>query len=538
MAATAVAQKGEGKAKFAILPVLVLIMAQMGTSGDNGALSLCATALTQDLHATAADIQLANMVYSLMAGAFMIAGGLMGTIIGWKKNFRVGALLCAAGEVVLAMAPNMAVFIWGGRTLVGFGASFMIPSVLGLVPKIYHGSQRVLAFGCIGAASGLSALLPLLLAIVLQVGGMRVTFLALAVYFVLVFLFSLKLPEISQDDEKLKFDGIGVCMAAVGLFLFLVGVSRISAWGLIEPFADCPFTIAGISPCLPMAIAGIIVLAVMIKVEKGVEQKNGLALLPQSFLRTPQVLAGLAASAITFFFMGVQSILMAPYLQLVAGWSPSIVGVLSIVVGIPTFAFSIGIPKFMPKANPRHIIQVGYLVLAAALVIMAFSVTLAGASFAGIMAGCVVAGSGAGIVSSQANNVVALAVNERDAAQSGGIQTTMRNVGQALGIALLGAVLLFGISGKISDAAHNSDVISTEVADQVAGRNITLAGDETFKSAIADIEMTDAERDELVEINAQARFDSTRIAYFVGAACILLGLLTTPAIKKFSKEEV
>lgn len=538
MAATAVAQKGEGKAKFAILPVLVLIMAQMGTSGDNGALSLCATALTQDLHATAADIQLANMVYSLMAGAFMIAGGLMGTIIGWKKNFRVGALLCAAGEVVLAMAPNMAVFIWGGRTLVGFGASFMIPSVLGLVPKIYHGSQRVLAFGCIGAASGLSALLPLLLAIVLQIGGMRITFLALAVYFVLVFLFSLKLPEISQDDEKLKFDGIGVCMAAIGLFLFLVGVSRISAWGLIEPFADCPFTIAGISPCLPMAIAGIIVLAVMIKVEKGVEQKNGLALLPQSFLHTPQVLAGLAASAITFFFMGVQSILMAPYLQLVAGWSPSIVGVLSIVVGIPTFAFSIGIPKFMPKANPRHIIQVGYLVLAAALVIMAFSVTLAGASFAGIMAGCVVAGSGAGIVSSQANNVVALAVNERDAAQSGGIQTTMRNVGQALGIALLGAVLLFGISGKISDAAHNSDVISTEVADQVAGRNITLAGDETFKSAIADIEMTDAERDELVEINAQARFDSTRFAYFVGAACILLGLLTTPAIKKFSKEEV
>ena len=169
---------------------------------------------------------------------------------------------------------------------------------------------------------------------------------------------------------------------------------------------------------------------------------------------------------------------------------------------------------------------------------MRFSVTLAGASFAGIMAGCVVAGSGAGIVSSQANNVVALAVNERDAAQSGGIQTTMRNVGQALGIALLGAVLLFGISGKISDAAHNSDVISTEVADQVAGRNITLAGDETFKSAIADIEMTDAERDELVEINAQARFDSTCIAYFVGAACILLGLLTTPAIKKFSKEEV
>lgn len=538
MAATAaVAEKGEGKAKFAVLPVLVLIMAQMGTSGDNGALSLCATALTQDLHASAADIQLANMVYSLMAGAFMIAGGLMGTIIGWKKNFRIGALLCAAGEVVLAMAPNMAVFIWGGRTLVGFGASFMIPSVLGLVPKLYHGSQRVLAFGCIGAASGLSALLPLLLAIVLQVGGMRVTFLALAVYFVLVFLFSLKLPEIQQNDEKLKFDGIGVCMAAIGLFLFLVGVSRISAWGLIEPFAAAPFTIFGISPALPMAVAGLIVLAAMVKVEKGVEQKNGLALLPQSFLKTPQVLAGLAASAITFFFMGVQSILMAPYLQLVAGWTPAIVGVLSIIVGVPTFAFSIGIPKFLPKANPRHIIQIGYIVMAAALIVMAFSVTLSGASFAGIVIGCIVAGSGAGIVSSQANNVVALAVNERDAAQSGGIQTTMRNVGQALGVALLGAVLLFGISGNIASAVRGNDAISPEVAEAVASRNMTLTGDKAFEQAISDIKMTDAEKEELVKINAQARFDSTRLAYYVGAAIIVLGLATTPAIKKFSKEE-
>ena len=78
-----------------------------------------------------------------------------------------------------------------------------------------------------------------------------------------------------------------------------------------------------------------VVLIVLVHVEKGVEKKNGVALLPQSFLHTPQVLAGLAANAITFFFMGVQSILMAPYLQLVAGWSPIDVGVISIVTASP-----------------------------------------------------------------------------------------------------------------------------------------------------------------------------------------------------------
>ena len=536
MASTAAAKEG-GKEKFLVLPILVLILAQMGTSGDNGALSLAATALTTDLGATVADIQLANMVYSLMAGAFMIAGGMMGTIIGWKKNFRMGALMCAAGEVVLAMAPNMAVFIWGGRTLVGFGASFMIPSVLGLVPKIYHGKNRVLAFGCIGAASGLSALLPLLLSIVLMSFGMRVTFFVLAAYFAIVFLLSFKLPEIEQNDGKLKFDGIGVALAALGLFLFLVGVSRISAWGLIEPFAACPFTIFGISPCLPMAVLGLVILAVMVKVEKGVEEKNGFALLPQSFLKTPQVLAGLAASAITFFFMGVQSILMAPYLQLVAGWSPAIVGVLSIVVGIPTFAFSIGIPKWMPNANPRRVIEVGYIVLAAALATMAFSVTLDSASLPGIVVGCILAGSGAGIVSAQANNVVALAVNERDAAQSGGIQTTMRNVGQAIGVAAIGAVLLFGITANIDNAMADSPIITPEVRTAVAERNISLMGDEQFEQTIADIPMTDEQRTELVQLNSDARIESTITSYVVSGVLILLGLFTTRWITIFKKEE-
>jgi len=169
-----------------VLPILVLIMAQMGTSGDNGALGLANQQLVDVLGATTPDIQLANMVYSLMAGAFMVAGGLMGTIIGWRTNFRMGAALCAAGELVMALSPNMTVFIWGGRILVGFGASFMIPSVLGLIPFIYHGKNRVLAFGCIGAASGLSAFLPLILGIVMQLGGFRVTFGVLAVYFVLV----------------------------------------------------------------------------------------------------------------------------------------------------------------------------------------------------------------------------------------------------------------------------------------------------------------------------------------------------------------
>ncbi|MFR7494609.1 MAG: MFS transporter [Adlercreutzia sp.] len=522
-----------GVEKFLVLPIIVLILAQMGTSGDNGALGLANQQLVDVLGATTPDIQLANMVYSLMAGAFMVAGGLVGTIIGWRTNFRLGAALCAAGELVMALSPNMTIFIWGGRILVGFGASFMIPSVLGLIPFIYHGKNRVLAFGCIGAASGLSAFLPLFLGIVMQFGGFRITFGALAVYFALVLLLSFKLPAIEKPAEA-EVRRAGHRIAATGCS-HPRGPLRISAWGPIEPFAECLHHLRHL-PAPPMAVLGLILLVILVPVEKRVEQKNGIALLPQSFLKTPQVRAGLVASAITFFFMGVQAILLSPYLQLVAGWSPVLMGVMALAVGIPTFIFSLGIPKFMPNANPRRVIQVGYIVMASAFIPMAFS--LHGSEVNGLVwVGLAVAGAGAGIVSAQANNIVALAVNERDASQSGGIQTTMRNVGQAIGVAAIGAVLLFGITANIDNAMADSPVITPEVRTAVAERNISLMGDEQFEQTIADIPMTDEQRTELVQLNSDARIESTITSYVVSGVLILLGLFTTRWITIFKKDE-
>lgn len=310
-----------------------------------------------------------------------------------------------------------------------------------------------------------------------------------------------------------------------------MSISSISSWGLIEPLSGCPFTIFGISPALPIALVGLLVLIALVPIEKRIETKNGVALLPQSFLKTPQVLAGLVANALMFFFMGAQSILMAPYLQLVSGWTPIEVGVISIVTGVPTFALALGIPKLLPKANPRHVLQFGYLAMAAALIIMAASVTSDGSNAVAVYLGAFMAGVGAGAVSSHASNVVALALPERDASQSGGIQSTMRNVGQAMGVALLGAILLLGITNAVRTNAADDPLISPQVSEQISTLTIDLGSNQVFEQQIADIKMTDVERDQLVSIEEKARYNSVRLAYVAGAVIVLLGLATTPWIK-------
>lgn len=285
-----------------------------------------------------------------------------------------------------------------------------------------------------------------------------------------------------------------------------------------------------------MAILGLILLVILVPVEKRVEQKNGIALLPQSFLKTPQVRAGLVASAITFFFMGVQAILLSPYLQLVAGWSPVLMGVMALAVGIPTFIFSLGIPKFMPNANPRRVIQVGYIVMACAFIPMAFS--LHGSEVNGLMwLGLAVAGAGAGIVSAQANNIVALAVNERDASQSAASRPPCATWARPSAWPAIGAVLLFGITANIDNAMADSPVITPEIRTAVAERNISLMGDAQFEQTIADIPMDDAQRAELVQLNSDAAFSPPITSYVVSGVLILLGLFTTRWITIFKKEE-
>ena len=71
--------------KYKFLGLFPLVMAQIGTSGDNSVLTVATASLLASLNATMSDIQLANIIYSLCAGCLMI---------GWKK-LSASALRCA-----------------------------------------------------------------------------------------------------------------------------------------------------------------------------------------------------------------------------------------------------------------------------------------------------------------------------------------------------------------------------------------------------------------------------------------------------------
>lgn len=264
-------------ASFPMIPLIVIILAQVGTSSDNAALGIAVQELVGALGATVADVQMANLAYSLVAGSCMIAGGMIGVVVGWRKTLRIGLALAILGEAVVVTATSMDVFTWGGRFLVGLGASFITPSVLGLIPALYEGHARATAFGFVAAASAVSALVPIPFGILLDAAGFRVTFGVIALYFLGVLISTRFLPKLPKPDAGMSIDGVGIGLAAGGLALLLLGIARVSTWGVFEPLPGCPFTVFGIAPTIPAIVAGSAVLAGLVVFERRRESRQGCA---------------------------------------------------------------------------------------------------------------------------------------------------------------------------------------------------------------------------------------------------------------------
>lgn len=511
----------EGKEGFLYLPILIFVLAQIGTSADNNVLNIAINPVRIGLEATLNQVQVATMVYAMWAGSFMIVSGMVGLIIGWKNNFRIGALMCVLGEIVLATSTNISTFTWIGRSLVGLGGSFLIPSVLALVVVIYKKEHRAKAFGFIAAASGISYTIPLVSGLAIDKLGWRAAFWILAGYFAIVLVGSFAIPNQPKREGKseIKMDFVGSALGATGLFLLLIGISKISVWGVLTPI-NAPFTIFGISPNLPMIALGSVILGFLIHIEPKIEKENGSALIPESFLKTKQTRSGLAILAVTFLALGGFGMVLIPFLQVVAGYTSLQTGIVMLTMGLSTFAVSLTLPKFIEKLSIKYLMVIGILGICLASIGMAFSFSLESVNPI-FYAFVVLFGGSVGILSSNGSNITTANINPRDAQQSGGIQATFRNIGGSLAIATLGMVLLVSLPLSFSSNIQKSDALSENAKQALTQKNISFISNTEFENAYGELISAD-ELEVASEINKTARLSSTRNAlYGLAAMCVI-----------------
>lgn len=493
-----------GKAKW--LSLAILVFAQLGTILDNSGFAVATEALISQLGATMPEIQFANAMYPLIAGAGMIVGGLTGLFLGWGRQLRLGAILLAASAAIAALAPNMDVLIFGGRVAAGLGAVFLVPSILAHVAGIYRGKDQAIAFAGIAGAVGVAtAIVPIAMGAALDTFGFTASFFGVTGYFILVFLASFKLEAMPKVSFEGKFDIVGVILSSVGLLSTIVGLLKISEWGLVQPISDV--AIFGISPALPLVVFGALTLFTLLKWEAKFEAKHGTALIPSAFIKNKQVLIGLYLCAIVFLMFGSLFINIA-YVQVVGGASAAAAGLLMSVYAVGMLTGTVVAPSKMSEMTVRSVCLTGFGVSFVGLVIATFGITETGINVLHYV-GLAVFGLGVGILMTQASLAVTTALEQRDAEQSGGIQATSRNVGQAFGVAVLGSVLMFSLTGNIKSDVSEHEGLTVETKEAVLSiPALPFTSTDDFQLIVADITSDAQEQAIIHEINAKARHSS------------------------------
>ena len=515
----------ETGSRSALLALAVLALAQLGTSADNGTFSVATADMIGKLSASVADIQLASTVYSLMAGALMLASGLAGSLVGWRRTCRLGLGVVLVGEVLTAVAPNAAVLIWCGRLAVGLGASLVIPSVLAMVSQLFEGKARIQAYGVIAGSAALATLTPILSGWIVDEFGFRVAFAGQAVFFLALFCASAALPKTPVLAAGGRIDWLGAGVTSTGLLLVLCGLSRLSSWGVWRPLAGAP-AVAGVSLAPVLIVIGLVILAVLVPIERRVEARGGTAVLPPSFMRSPQLRSGVIAIALPFFYMGAQGLVTTSYLQLVLGLTARDTGLLGIISGVPMLLGAMMIPRRWPGAPAWRVVRGGYLLIALGCALQVWgmlSSTLAPQMLLGTFTG----GMGVGLVNSQANNLVAGSVPASAAQQTGGIQGAARNIGMALGTAIMGSVLLVTMNNGLSARILAADIATPVERERISEQVHTYQGDASVRAqAEADgLSVEDAEK--VVVMNAVTRYEATTLAMGLVGVFSVAALATT-----------
>jgi len=512
-----------------LIPLLTLLcFAQMGTIYDNGLITIAMSSIIASTGATLAQMQILIALYPLLAGSMMIVGGFIGSLYGQKKLFIIGLILLAFAEFLAGISVNVAMLTIA-RVLSGIAASALIPAVLGLITESFHDKNRTIAFSAIAACSAfISAFGPLFAGSIIQLISWRVGFISLGAFFAILVIFIKLIPEYKPSAKK-AFDYFGTFILVAGILTFMFSVNMISSWGFIFAKSDI-VSLFGLSPCILLLAISALMLIGAFLYEKN-RQARGLSfLLPKEIITCKETRAGLYMTALSFLIVGGLLFLAISFLQIIIGYSTLKSAIFFVIFAIGMILSSSLSPVLVNHFSIKKLCRLGIILGTIGCLIIAFLITPNSYESA-LCVGLFICGLGTGIISALAGTIVTNSIPQELAELSSGIQGSVRNIGQTIGVALSGAALVAALTFSIGyhlkkDAPELYSQVSTYVT-----KGIPLIDKAHLTKKLNKIALDKTEKNMLISVNTQGQFVAIRFAFIVMAMMIFAFILGTGGLR-------
>ena len=512
------------------LPLVALATAQFVMVLDQSAMNVSISALVADFDTTVTTIQAVITLYCLVMAMFMLTGGKIGDIVGRRRTFVIGLIIYACGSAMTALAPSVVILTLGWSVLEGLGAALVLPAMVALIAGNFEGASRKVAYAVIGGVAGAGiAVGPILGGWATTEYSWRVIFAGEVLLVALILVMTPKVADSLRTGPAPRLDAVGTVLSAAGLGLVVLGVLQSSTWGWVRPKEDSPAEPFGLSLTVFVIGFGVILLWAFTAWQRRRETRGHDPLVHLVLLKIAPLRAGLTGLfSQNLILMGV-FFTIPLYLQLVIGLDALETGLKMLPVSVTMFLASAAGSRLSVRFPIRSIVRVGLAtsMVAAVMLLATIEPALDNSSFAWSMA---VLGVGMGLVASQLGNVVQSSVDASGRGEAGGLQFTGQQLGSSLGVALLGAIVLSGLTTQFVDTVSSDERISSEVSEQVGvavGSGIDFVSADQIGAAAQEAGLDEPTTEALVDDYESAQLLALKSGLLAAAFLALLSLAFT-----------
>ncbi len=468
--------------RWTILGVLVvsLIAIVLDNTVLNVALKTIAEPRPAGIGASQSQLEWGINSYTLVFAGLLFTFGILGDRFGRKRLLMIGMALFGIFSLLTAYSRSPDQLIWA-RAAMGFGAAAVMPQTLSIISNVFDPAERPRAIGIWATAVGIGV------AIGPVVGGLLLAHFWWGSVFLLnvpltaagVAAIALLVPE-SRNPDPGRIDYLGVLLSIAGLVLLVYGIIQGGEKGSWVHW-----------DVLGAAAAGLAVLGLFAWWETRLSHPS----LDVRLFRDPRLSSAVGAIGLVFFGMMGAFFFISFYLQSVRGYSALDAGLLTIPFAVAQMLMSPRSAALVRRFGTRAVAASGLVLVSAALAGYQLLGTATPIWILGVI--FFVQGGAIGLVMPPVTEAVMSVVPRQRAGSASALTNTARQVGGALGVAVLGSILaqayrarlsphLAGIPAAARSAAESSVTATHAVAGRLgsAGGQLIGFGDTSFVHAM------------------------------------------------------
>ena len=408
----------------------------LGEMIANTSLNMALPKMSIDLNLTQLELTWIVNIYTLVFASFLFIAGAVGDRYGRKLVMQIGLIVFTLGSAYAGFFAHTSPELLIARTVMGLGGAFIMPTTLSIINNSFPKKERARAVAIWGAVAGVGMMFGSVISgILLEHFTWHALFYFSTIVAVIGFIANHILTHESRDEEESPVDWLGGLFSAVGIFGIVYGLTEAPSAGITD------------TKVLWGLIGGMIAMAAFVLWE--IRSKS--PMLDMKLFKNRSFAVSSLTLILVFLAMSGVFFSMSQLMQLIMGYSALTASLLMIPMMIPMMFLGPVIPNIVKKFGSKYVIAVGLMITAGAFVIMSYWTK--DMTYWQLFGTMVLMMAGISAAMTPGTNILIASVPRNRSGMGSAMNDTVRELGSALGVAVLGAILSATYEHKIHATA-------------------------------------------------------------------------------------